>query len=721
MLATVRPMGKRVGLCVAVALIVASCSGDGNDAVDTTIPPVSSTDDSATTDSVAATDVPATTTTAPEQPTTTELASTPADAATVAAIEAALASAPAGCDPLDTRQCVLPFPSNAYLVDDESTPSGHRVAFPEAALPVNAQGVVVNPAPWNREDGFSANASLLTYVADLDPTNLPTWTDLGASLDDDATVVLVDTSTGDRVPLWAEPDAGADDPTERLLVIHPAISLAPETTYAVALRDLRTTAGAPIAVSPVFAAYRDRLTTDIEAVESRRDAMEETIAALGAAGVGRDELQLAWSFTTASTENTTAPILKMREETMSGLGDFTPEFEITSVTDDPEAEGLARFVEGVYSVPNYLTGDGSPGSALNVGADGLPEQNPETATILAPFACGISEATMAGTEPAHLVQYGHGLLGSNLEVDAGNIVAMSNEHNTVYCATKWAGFSEDDVPTVVAALGDMSLFPTFVDRMTQGFLNQLVLGRLMLADTGLITNPGFARPDGTPLIDNSTLVYDGNSQGGIMGMALAGISQDFDRAVLGVVGMNYSTLLPRSVDFDTYEAIFIPAYPSALDRTLLLSVIQMPWDRTEGAGYVRHLVADPLPDTPVKTVLMHVAFGDWQVSELTAMMAARTMGVPIHRPVTADGRSGEVEPGWGLDTLAYPSDGSGLVIWDSGSDPIPLEQAAPSTSRDPHGDPRNDADVRVQKASFLFDGELIDVCAAAACTATPGD
>ena len=37
-------------------------------------------------------------------------------------------------------------------------------------------------------------------------------------------------------------------------------------------------------------------------------------------------------------------------------------------------------------------------------------------------------------------------------------------------------------------------------------------------------------------------------------------------------------------------------------------------------------------------VLLHPAFGDHQVSELTAMIAARTMGVPIHRPVTADGR-----------------------------------------------------------------------------------
>ena len=103
------------------------------------------------------------------------------------------------------------------------------------------------------------------------------------------------------------------------------------------------------------------------------------------------------------------------------------------------------------------------------------------------------------------------------------------------------------------------------------------------------------------------------------------------------------------------------------------------------------------------------------------MIAARTMGVPISRPVTADGRSGEVEPGWGLDTLEYPSDGSGLVVWDSGSDPIPFEQTTPTTSRDPHGDPRNDADVRVQKAAFLFDGELIDVCDGRACTALPDD
>ena len=148
----------------------------------------------------------------------------------------------------------------------------------------------------------------------------------------------------------------------------------------------------------------------------------------------------------------------------------------------------------------------------------------------------------------------------------------------------------------------------------------------------------------------------------------------------------------------------------------------MLWDRAEGSGYVRHIVADPLPGTPAKTVLMHVAFGDWQVSELTAMIAARTMGVPIHRPVTADGRSREVEPGWGLDTLEYPSRriGPGDLGFGLRPDPDRADRRrAPAAIRTAtHATTPTSGQ---QKAAFLFDGELIDVCAAAACTATPGD
>ena len=150
---------------------------------------------------------------------------------------------------------------------------------------------------------------------------------------------------------------------------------------------------------------------------------------------------------------------------------------------------------------------------------------------------------------------------------------------------------------------------------------------------------------------------------------------------------------------------------------MIISVTQMLWDRGEGAGYVQHLTADPYPGTEAKTVLLHVAFGDHQVSELSALVEARTIGATIHQPVAADGRWQEVEPGWGLKATAYPSKDSAIVIWDSGMEPIPFANVAPREGADSHEDPRADPDVRIQKASFLFDDTLIDVCNRAACQA----
>ncbi len=82
-----------------------------------------------------------------------------------------------------------------------------------------------------------------------------------------------------------------------------------------------------------------------------------------------------------------------------------------------------------------------------------------TAPLEAPFVCNISVATMSATEPAHLVQYGHGLLGSNHEIDAGNVRSMANDHNVVFCATKWAGMSEDDIGNAINTLGSSPTSP----------------------------------------------------------------------------------------------------------------------------------------------------------------------------------------------------------------------------------------------------------------------
>ena len=80
----------------------------------------------------------------------------------------------------------------------------------------------------------------------------------------------------------------------------------------------------------------------------------------------------------------------------------------------------------------------------------------------------------------------------------------------------------------------------------------MYLGRGMIHPTGRSTNAGFQTGRARTLLDTRRLFYDGNSQGGILGGGLTALAPDFDRAVLGVPGMNYSTLLRRSVDFDTY-------------------------------------------------------------------------------------------------------------------------------------------------------------------------
>jgi hypothetical protein len=711
-------MARGAALVMAFALVGATaCSGDDASAPSTAATPASTAPAGST--------APATST---ATATDTAVPEPGADAPTpeqLAAVDALLSGVAPGCDPLDMRQCLLPFPSNHFLTTDTSTDTGLRVAFPEGSAPANSDGTPVELTEWNRNDGFSPNTPILTHVPGLDAeaSGLPPWTDLEASLADDAPVVMVDADTGERVPLWAELDAKADDDTDRLLSIRPAVVLAEGHTYVVGLRDLVGTDGEPLEPSPVFAAYRDGWATDIGALAERVDAMETGFAVLETAGIARSELQLAWDFTVASRRSISERMLHIRDDALAVLGDDAPAFSVTAVTPSPD-DGIAFQVEGTYTVPNYLTGDGGPGNRFSYGdavtatGDELPVRN---GTVESSFICNVSDATVAGSEPAHLVQYGHGLLGSNREVGAGNLRAFSNEHDTVFCATKWAGMSEDDVGNAVATLTDFSGFPTMADRLQQGVLNQIFLGRLMIHPDGLSGDPAFQRADGRPLIDIAHLDYDGNSQGGIMGMMLAAVSPDIERAVLGVVGMNYSMLLERSVDFDLYEAIMEPAYPNDLDRVLLIALAQMLWDRGEGAGYVQHVTADPYPGTPAKDVLLHVAFGDWQVTELSAFVAARAMGATIHRPVTADGRSREVDPGWGIESTEYPSEGSAIVVWDSGSDPIPLENVPPRTSRDSHEDPRADPDVRRQKAAFLFDDTLIDVCDATACTADPRD
>ncbi|HET6663548.1 MAG TPA: hypothetical protein VFG94_04790, partial [Acidimicrobiales bacterium] len=473
-------------------------------------------------------------------------------------------------------------------------------------------------------------------------------------------------------------------------------------------------AGQPIEPSDVFRAYRDRLDTGIDAIESRRAHMDDLFRRLRAVGVDREGLVLAWDFTVASRENLSERLLAMRDDAFRQLGSAAPRFTVTSNVPSTRAD-LAREVSGTFEVPNYLTGSGEPGAVLNNGTGPASSPIPiRNGTYTARFICAIPSSALGadGTaNPTRMMLYGHGLLGSAREA-LGASSRYARVTNTTTCATWWIGMSEDDIGVVLRALGDMSAFRSVPDRLQQSMLNFLFLGRLMKHPQGFSSDPAFQAAGGTPLLDQRNLTFNGVSQGGILGGALTAVAQDWKRSFLGVPAMNYSTLLDRSVDFDPFSVVFDPNYPDWVDRQLAILLAQMLWDRGENDGYAQHLTESPYRHTPKHRVMLFEAFGDHQVANVATEVMARTIDAELRAPGLAPGRSPDVQPFWGIDTTKRLPDshGSYLVVWDFGTPAPPLDNLPNRAGADPHGQGRDQLEVLTLASTFLEQGELVDTC-----------
>ena len=606
------------------------------------------------------------------------------------------------------------------------------------------------------------------------------------------------------------------------LTIRPAANFKEGHRYIVALRNLKDGGGAILEAPVGFRIYRDNHSSALPMVNGRRAHFESLFETLGKAGIERESLYLTWDFTVASGRNLSERVLSMRDQALAELGDTTPgDFIVqgnspvisdVTVSDRVGEENIAREVRGIITVPSYLNlPNGPTGSRLyykpdlnGLYGDGLPDRNPVKANQTFNFLCRIPRRAFGGAEePAQataaevqrMAMYGHGLLGSKSE-GSGQVGAMIQEQGFIYCATDWIGMASHDadvfdpasgklidtvyydpplggIANLLIILTDFSQFPTLADRVQQSLVNFTYLGRAMLHADGFCKLDAFKVGDQC-LLDRNELFYDGNSQGGIIGGALVAISPDIKAGVLGVVGMNYSTLLQRSVDFDTYATFAYSAYQGSLDQQMFISMVQMLWDRAENNGYAQHMNAtDPYPNTPPKRVLLHPAFGDHQVTMTSAEVMARSIGASLHCPAVVGGtekqRGPAVQPGanlsviaemlafpeisfgrrhhddepyYGIPCMTSPHKGSALVVWDSG--PLVREDGSPRNDHDasgerlsgvatppvtntpprpelgygadPHEYPRSTAEGRLQKSEFLkSDGAVVDTCGGKPC------
>lgn len=658
--------------------------------------------------------------------------------ALVSSAGAASSARPAAdCQPFSGTPCLLPFPNNLFTRPDRRTPTHLRVNLPARAMPANTSGQRVSVAQYDRNDGFSPGSAMIVHVPGLDNarafarTNPVGLLNMQKAFAKNQPVVVIDEATGKRQLIYSQLDANAPTPQDTNLMILPGKALADGHTYVVALRNLRTASGRVITAPSWFEKLRDgkRLPSN---ERSQRGRYDRIFAALRRAGIARSNLYEAWDFTVASERSLTSRLLSIRNNAFAQLGDHNladgvvqgsaPSFTVTSTsTLTPQI----RAVQGTFQVPCYLITCGPTATTgfhySSSKPDALPTQAPGNAAT-AQFEC-IVPTSATPSNPARISIYGHGLFEDHTLVTAKYLQPLATAYNMVFCGTDWWGLAKPDEAFDAKVIANLNLFPIPVDRLQQGVLNTLYLGRAMLNPRGLASNAAF-QAAGRPVIDTSHLYYYGNSQGGIAGGMTTALSPDFRRAVLGATGIDFGNLLiQRSTDFTPLKAVLESAYPDQSLYPVITDLMQQLWDRGEADGYAAYMTAHPLPDTPSHTVLIQIGYGDAEVTMYAGATEARTVGAAAYEPALDPVRARDRNLFYGLPAIRhYPFGASAVEIWDSGParvKPPPVGNVPPTIgpgNADVHFDTRYTPAAQLQISDFLQPaGAVVNVCGGKPC------
>jgi hypothetical protein len=604
------------------------------------------------------------------------------------------------CNPLGGINCVTPWPSAVYEVEDSSTATGMRLDFPLGALPTNADGVQIDPEAYNRHDGFSPAVFLFTaFPGGVDPAGLPSYTDYDESLAASSPTVLLDMSTGDRVAHFAEVDVNAgDDPAQQALYIRPAVRLSPGTRYVAAIRkSLKARDGGELPIPEGFAAILAGTETEHAGLERVRAGYDAIFAALEADGVPKDDLVVAWDFTTASDEMLTSSLLGARDAALAAMGESAVNVEYTISKDEPYGDGtqIVRRVVGSFGAPLVLTDGASSSSELARDANGNPEvvgvyDSPFTAMVP---ACAEAEA------PIPMIVFGHGFFGDIKEAQGRYMRSIAADLCMVVLGTEWRGMAERDIAGAALALNDASKLIAFGERIIQGIVSYITLAQLA---RGAFATELLVDGEGTSLVDPSRVYYYGISQGHVLGTPLMSYEPTIERGVFAVGGGNWGLLLERSTQWPPYKTIITGAYPGPLNAVILEGLMTMGFDRTENLHVVGGMVGGDMPGTPAKQVLVHMAVGDSQVSNLSTEQQARELGIPVLGPA--------LYTPWGLQEQQGPVT-SALVIYDEKREPLPpVDNLEHEIDNDTHGKLREQPAVIRQIDTFWATGEIVHTC-----------
>ncbi|MFQ3343788.1 MAG: hypothetical protein ACKVI6_05810 [Candidatus Poseidoniales archaeon] len=607
-----------------------------------------------------------------------------------------------GCDNTNPIHCMLPFPSDAFLVDDTSTVTGKRISYLPSTLPKSGTVGEVFAPILNQIDGASPNTQIMTaFYVEADVSDMAGQYTIGKSLEANHPTMIINQKTGTVIPHWVELDLRSEENQPTIIHLRTIQALDHNTTYVVLMNNLVDSLGNEIEAPRGFAALRDGVLTTSSDVENRRPYFENLFSWIeDNTGRSASSLQTAWSFTTASTDSLIGPLLSMRNDALDRIGpagiDCTVESNTEVMTEDGNRSHW--LITGTYTAPQY-TESFYPPTLIRRASD--TDRTPvfvENREI--PFWLVIP-GTAIVKGPADLTIWGHGFLGNG---NTSGLYGWANQNNAAMLGTSFYGWSDDDYSSIEYAVLDMNYFQHQAERLEQSMINQVIMIKTFMGICSEL--PDFLY-EGSKLVDVSNPTYTGYSNGAIRGPSIVGLSPDLHRGVLWAGGSSFTHIIERCTQYDKFHFIFASeyGYEKQLDRAVAISIMQSFWDPVEADTFL-YLREDGYGDEIQSFELMTLfSITDFQISNISSARMMRTGGIPLLDSSTITPYGFE-----GINIVSSGHNGSVGVFFDGGYEHAPDGNIYGEEPHSAHNAIGGLMIARDMAFRFLKTGIVLDTC-----------
>ncbi|MFZ9886883.1 MAG: hypothetical protein ACO3JL_05205, partial [Myxococcota bacterium] len=382
------------------------------------------------------------------------------------------------CQPLLAgADCFLPYPSDYFLVDDDTMPTGKRVHHDDdgASKLFSSQGWSADVNDFIPMDGYSRvpNIVALLGVALKDEGMVHINDDPERTLLPSNSTLILDAETGERVVHFVDLDPRADDKLRQAIVFHPLTRLQERHRYVVVLQGLVADQGGLATTPEGYRRLRDKQAKGdpvLEPLAARYEA--EVFPVLERAGVERAATQLVWDFSTGADEWAVTDMLRARELALAALEETPPTVEVSAMYIN-EDDRSWRTIFGRITGPLVMTGVGGPGSALARDDAGEVRLN---GTMTFDFMAVVPNSVRDGFEAGIPLVYGHGFFGAQGELGVYSTPKVLDAVGAVGFAVDWLGMSDGDLGVLIPAIGEevyRSL--EFGERVPQAMVNFMTL------------------------------------------------------------------------------------------------------------------------------------------------------------------------------------------------------------------------------------------------------